>query len=143
MKIAISSDHAGYELKIKLISYLEKKGHTINDFGCSSSKSSDYPDYAHPMSEAVETSLFNLGISLCGSGNGINMTANKHSGVRSALCWIPEIAKLARMHNNANVCSLPARFVSFDEAKLIVDIFLETEFDGGRHLRRINKIPLN
>lgn len=140
MKIAISSDHAGFELKKQLIVYLEEKGNIINDFGCPSSESSDYPDYAHPMAIAVENKKNDLGISICGSGNGINMTANKHAAIRSALCWIPEIAKLARQHNDANVCSLPARFVTFEEAKEIVDIFLTTGFDGGRHLRRINKI---
>ncbi len=142
MKIALSSDHAGYELKLQLIEYLKEKGHEIKDFGCYSSESSDYPDYAHPMAEAVEKGEFDYGISLCGSGNGINMTANKHQGIRSALCWIPEIAELARRHNDANVCALPARFISLYLAKEIVDIFLSTEFDGGRHLRRINKIPL-
>lgn len=136
----MSSDHAGFELKQLLISYLEKKGNTIIDFGCSSSESSDYPDFAHPMAIAVENKETDLGISLCGSGNGINMTANKHAGIRSALCWMPEIAKLARQHNDANVCALPARFISDDEAKDIVDIFLTTKFEGGRHLRRINKI---
>jgi len=140
MKIAISSDHAGFELKKLLIEYLKVKGNDIKDFGCWSSESSDYPDYAHPMAIAVESKEYDLGISICGSGNGINMTANKHAGIRSALCWIPEIAKLARQHNDANVCSLPARFVTFEEAKEIVDIFLTTSFDGGRHLRRINKI---
>ena len=142
MKIALSSDHAGYELKLQLIEYLKEKGHEIKDFGCYSSESSDYPDFAHPMAEAVENGEFDYGISLCGSGNGINMTANKHQGIRSALCWIPEIAELARRHNDANVCALPARFISLYLAKEIVDIFLSTDFDGGRHLRRINKIPL-
>ena len=142
MKIALSSDHAGYELKMQLIEYLKEKGHEIKDFGCYSSESSDYPDFAHPMAEAVESGEYEYGISLCGSGNGINMTANKHQGIRSALCWIPEIAELARKHNDANVCALPARFISLYLAKEIVDIFLSTGFDGGRHLRRINKIPL-
>ncbi len=141
-KLALASDHAGYELKLQLIDYLKEKGYEIKDFGCYSSESSDYPDYAHPMAEAVENGEFDFGISLCGSGNGINMTANKHQGIRSALCWMPELAELARRHNNANVCALPARFISLYLAKEIVDIFLNTDFDGGRHLRRINKMPL-
>ncbi len=142
MKIALASDHAGYELKVQLIDYLNEKGIETKDFGCFSTESSDYPDFAHPMAYAVEKNEYDFGISLCGSGNGINMTANKHQGIRSALCWIPEIAKLARQHNDANVCALPARFISFYLAKQIVDIFLSTDFEGGRHLRRINKIPL-
>ncbi len=142
LKLALASDHAGYELKLQLIDYLKEKGYEIKDFGCYSSESSDYPDYAHPMAEAVENGEFDFGISLCGSGNGINMTANKHQGIRSALCWMPELAELARRHNNANVCALPARFISLYLAKEIVDIFLNTDFDGGRHLRRINKMPL-
>ena len=141
-KLALASDHAGYELKLQLIDYLKEKGYEIKDFGCYSSESSDYPDYAHPMAEAVENGEFDFGISLCGSGNGINMTANKHQGIRSALCWMPELAELARRHNDANVCALPARFISLYLAKEIVDIFLNTDFDGGRHLRRINKMPL-
>jgi ribose 5-phosphate isomerase B len=141
-KLAIASDHAGFELKQSLIEYLKEKGHSIKDFGTYSSESSDYPDFAHPMADAVENKDFDLGISLCGSGNGINMTANKHHGIRSALCWIPELASLARLHNDANVCSLPARFISFDLAKEIVDAFLTTDFEGGRHQRRIDKMPL-
>lgn len=141
-KLAIASDHAGFELKQRLIEYLKEKGHSIKDFGTYSSESSDYPDFAHPMALAVENKEFDFGISLCGSGNGINMTANKHQGVRSALCWIPELASLARLHNNANVCSLPARFISFYLAKEIVDAFLTTDFEGGRHQRRIDKMPL-
>ncbi|MBN2892813.1 MAG: ribose 5-phosphate isomerase B [Bacteroidales bacterium] len=141
-KIAVSSDHAGYDLKLQLVSYLEEKGHTIKDFGAFSDQSSDYPDYAHPMAEAVENGEFRFGISLCGSGNGINMTANKHQGIRSALCWIPELAALARLHNDANVCSLPARFISFYLAKEIVDAFLSTDFEDGRHQKRIDKMPL-
>ena len=141
-KLALSSDHAGYELKLQLIEYLQEQGHTLKDFGAYSSESSDYPEFAHPMAEAVERGEFDFGISLCGTGNGINMTANKHQQIRSALCWIPELATLARQHNDANVCALPARFISFYLAKEIVDAFLTTNFDGGRHLRRINKMPL-
>ena len=141
-KLAIASDHAGFELKQSLIEYLKEKEHIIKDFGTYSSESSDYPDFAHPMADAVESGDFDFGISLCGSGNGINMTANKHQGIRSALCWIPELASLARLHNDANVCSMPARFISFDLAKEIVDAFLATDFEGGRHQRRIEKMPL-
>ena len=141
-KLAIASDHAGFDLKQSLIEYLKEKGHSIKDFGTYSAESSDYPDFAHPMAEAVENKSFDLGISLCGSGNGINMTANKHQGIRSALCWIPELASLARLHNDANVCSLPARFITFDLAKEIVDAFLTNDFEGGRHQRRIDKMPL-
>ncbi|NPA37314.1 MAG: ribose 5-phosphate isomerase B [Chlorobi bacterium] len=141
--IAIASDHAGYELKLKLIEHLKKLGvKEIKDFGAYSTESSDYPDYAHPMAEAVESGEYEMGISLCGSGNGINMTVNKHQGIRSALCWNVEISELARAHNDANVCALPARFIDEDLAYAIVDKFLNTGFDGGRHLRRINKIPV-
>lgn len=143
MKIALASDHAGFTLKQKLILYLISKGFDLKDFGAYSEDNCDYPDFAHPMATAVENEEFNFGISICGSGNGINMTVNKHQGIRSALCWNSEIAFLARLHNNANICSLPARFISFDEAKEIVDCFLKSDFEGGRHTNRINKIPLN
>ncbi|MBN2664706.1 MAG: ribose 5-phosphate isomerase B [Bacteroidales bacterium] len=142
-KLAMASDHAGYELKLQLIDYLKEKGHVIEDFGTYSTESSDYPDFAHPMAIAVETGKADFGISLCGSGNGINMTANKHQEIRSALCWIPELASLARLHNNANVCALPARFISFYLAKEIVDAFLSTDFEGGRHIARVNKMKLS
>jgi len=142
--IALASDHAGYELKQIVIKYLETLGfEVIKDFGTYSSESADYPDYAHPMAEAVEKGEYEIGISLCGSGNGINMTPNKHQGIRSALCWNDEISRLARMHNDANICALPARFVDEDMAYKIIDNFLNTEFEGGRHLRRINKIPID
>lgn len=141
-KIALASDHAGYERKRVIIDYLLSEGFQIHDFGTFSTESSDYPDYAHPMAAAVESGEFDFGISLCGSGNGINMTANKHQGIRSALCWKPELAQLARFHNDANICALPARFVSDDEALDIVKVFLATDFEGGRHIARINKIPL-
>ncbi|NOZ34400.1 MAG: ribose 5-phosphate isomerase B [Chlorobi bacterium] len=141
-KIAFACDHAGYKTKQFLIKKLTEKGYNIKDFGTFSEESVDYPDFAHPMAEAVEAGDFDLGISLCGSGNGINMTANKHRGIRSALCWNIEISKLARLHNNANICALPARFVGEDEALEIVDVFLNTEFEGGRHQRRIEKIPI-
>ncbi|MEN8226971.1 MAG: ribose 5-phosphate isomerase B [Bacteroidota bacterium] len=140
-EIAIASDHAGYKMKSALIKYLEEKGFTLKDFGTGSTVSVDYPDQGHPLAKAVEEGLFNRGISLCGSGNGINMVTNKYQGIRSALCWNREIARLARRHNDANICSLPARFVDLSLAKEIVDVFLETEFEGGRHNQRINKIP--
>jgi ribose 5-phosphate isomerase B len=142
LKIALASDHAGYERKLVVIKHLEKLGYECKDFGAYSSQSSDYADWAHPMADAVENNEFDMGISLCGSGNGINMTVNKHQGIRSALCWIPEIAALAKQHNNANILAIPARFVSDQMAIEIVDAFLNAEFEGGRHLQRINKIPL-
>lgn len=142
MRLAIASDHAGFDTKQVLISYLKEKGHEVNDFGPNSDASMDYPDTAHLAAKAVEEKQFDLGIVLCGSGNGINMTTNKHQGIRSALCWIPEIAVLARQHNDANICALPARYISVDIAKDIVDAFLSAEFEGGRHQRRIDKIPV-
>jgi ribose 5-phosphate isomerase B len=138
--IPIGSDHAGFFLKKKIIDFLEKKGYQVKDFGCFSEESIDYPDFAHPVAEMVEQNKETLGILICGSGNGINMTANKHKGIRSALCWSPEIAALARQHNNANIVALPARFISEQEAFEIVDTFLGTAFEGGRHQRRIDKI---
>jgi ribose 5-phosphate isomerase B len=142
MNIGIASDHAGFESKKELIKYLEQKGHQLTDFGTDSSESMDYPDTAHPLAKAVNNNEFDFGISICGSGNGINMTANKYQGVRAALCWNVEISELARQHNNANICSLPARFITIDLAKKIVDAFLSTEFEGGRHQKRIDKIPI-
>lgn len=141
MKLAIASDHAGFETKQILVEYLKQKGYDITDFGTNSATSMDYPDTAHPLAIAVEKGEFPLGITLCGSGNGINITANKHQGIRSALCWNTEIAALARQHNNANVCALPARFISVEMAKAIVDVFLNTGFEGGRHQTRVDKIP--
>ena len=142
MKIAIACDHAGYEYKEKLVAFLRQKGYEVKDFGTHSAESMDSPDTAHPMAAAVESGEFERGIALCGSGNGICMTVNKHQGIRGALCWTTEIAWLARLHNNANVCCIPARFISFDDAQDIVERFLSTEFEGGRHQRRIEKIPL-
>jgi ribose 5-phosphate isomerase B len=141
-RLAVACDHAGYETKEVLVQWLQELGHEVKDFGTYSSESSDYPDFAHPMAEAVENKTYDLGISLCGSGNGINMVANKHQGIRSALCWEPELASLAKQHNNANVCAVPARFVTVEQAKAIIKAFLEAEFEGGRHQRRIDKIPL-
>ena len=142
MKIAFASDHAGFKTKQILIEYIKEKGIEVKDFGTYSEDSCDYPDYAHPMAKAVENKEFDLGISLCGSGNGINMVANKYQGIRSALCWNVEISKLARQHNDANICAVPARFVTENEAKDIVDAFISTSFEGGRHQRRIDKIPV-
>jgi len=141
-KIAIASDHAGFDRKQAIINHLVEKGIEVKDFGAFSDESSDYADWAHPLAYAVERGEFPIGITLCGSGNGINMTSNKHQGIRSALCWMPEIATLAKQHNDANVLSLPARYVSDEGAIEIVDAFLNAEFEGGRHERRIKKIPL-
>ena len=140
MKLAIGADHAGFSLKEKLKKYLQEQGHEVKDFGPSSEQSVDYPDYAHPVANAVEKKEVELGLLMCGSGNGINMTANKHQGIRAALCWNAEIAKLARQHNNANILTLPARFIEEAEAKKCVDVFLSTPFEGGRHEGRVNKI---
>ena len=140
MKISIGSDHAGFELKQNLINYLSKQNIQVKDNGCFNLERADYPDYAHPVAEHVENNPGTLGILLCGSGNGINMTANKHQAIRSALCWKKEIAELARQHNDANIIALPARFISIEEAIEMVDAFLSTEFEGGRHAKRVDKI---
>lgn len=142
LQLAIAADHAGFELKEEITKYLQKQGIKVQDFGTNSPAAVDYADFAHPLADAVERGIYSFGISICGSGNGINMTVNKHPGIRSAICWNVEIARLARSHNDANICALPARFISKDEAFLIVDMFLRTGFDGGRHVERINKIPL-
>ena len=142
MKIAMASDHAGYTLKLQLKAWLEAQGADVHDFGCYSSESCDYPDYAHPCARAVESGECDFGIAMCGSGNGIAMTLNKHQQIRAAICWQPELATLAKQHNNANILVLPARFVTHDEAKAIVDAYLAAKFEGGRHQRRIDKIPL-
>lgn len=142
IKIAVASDHAGFERKQAVLKYLQERGIEYKDFGAYTAESSDYPDFAHPLADAVSKGEFNEGITLCGSGNGINMTANKHHGIRSAICWMPEIARLARQHNDANVCALPARYITDEEAVEIVKTFLETDFEGGRHQNRINKIPV-
>lgn len=143
MIIPIGCDHAGFQLKQEIILHLKSKGLEVKDFGCYSEESIDYADFAHPVAEMVEQNNGMLGILLCGSGNGINMTANKHQGIRSALCWQPEIAKLAREHNNANIITLPARFISVENALEMVDLFLSTDFEGGRHQKRIDKIPVH
>ncbi len=143
ISLAIASDHAGFNFKEQLKQCLEKRGYLVKDFGTFSDESTDYPDYAHTLATAVEKGDFTFGITLCGSANGISMTANKHQGIRSAICWNIEIAKLARLHNDANVCSLPARFIPYELAEEIVDVFLNTDFEGGRHQRRIEKIPIH
>lgn len=138
--LAIGSDHAGFEQKEMLKKWLSENGYTVKDFGTHSADSVDYPDFAHPVASAVEKKEFELGILLCGSANGVAITANKHQGIRAALCWTDEIASLARQHNNANVVCIPARFVSEEQAKKIANTFLVTNFEGGRHGKRVDKI---
>lgn len=138
--IAIGADHAGFEMKEHLKKVLEKEGYTLKDFGTYSSEAADYADFAHPVSYAVENKEFNLGLLVCGSANGVAMTANKHQGIRAAICWTEELAALARQHNDANVLCVPARFVSTELGEKIVHIFLQSSFEGGRHARRVGKI---
>lgn len=140
MKIAIGNDHAGPEYKKAIIEFLEKQGHEVINYGTDSEASVDYPDFGHPVAIDVETKKVDFGIVICGSGNGIAMTVNKHQGVRAALCWTKEIAELARLHNDANVISIPARFTSIPQAVAMVETFLNTAFEGGRHQNRVNKI---
>lgn len=140
-KIAVAADHAGYHLKEKVKQHLISEGVEVKDLGTQSDDAVDYPDYGHALANEIENGNFEYGISICGTGNGINMTSNKHQGIRSAICWTEEIARLARFHNNANICSLPARFVDEDLALKMVDIFFTTNFEGGRHIKRIIKIP--
>lgn len=140
-KIALAADHAGYATKEIIKQFLAEQGYTqVKDFGTHSEASVDYPDFVHPLALAVKNHESDFGIVFCGSGNGVNITANKHTGIRSALCWERQIAELARAHNNANVCAIPARFISDELAKEIVFAFITTEFEGGRHERRVNKI---
>jgi ribose 5-phosphate isomerase B len=138
--IPIGSDHAGFELKEQLKVYLIEKGYEVKDFGCHSLDSIDYPDFAHPVASFIEENNGVKGILICGSGNGINMTANKHQGVRSALCWKKEIAQLSREHNDANIITLPARYISTEEGIEMVEVFFNTQFEGGRHQNRVDKI---
>ena len=140
MTIGIGGDHAGYPYKDPLKKMLTKMGHEVIDFGTNGPESVDYPDYIHPLADAIEQGKCTFGILICGSGNGVAMTANKHQNIRAALCWKVELATLARAHNNANALAIPARFVSLKMAKNMVTEFLKTEFEGGRHLRRVNKI---
>lgn len=138
LKIAIGADHAGFELKEVLLEGVE--GIEVKDYGTYSSASADYPDFAHPVASAVENGEADFGILICGSANGVAMTANKHQGIRAALCWKPEVAEPARSHNNANVLCIPARHVTVEEAREIVKVFFEVEFEGGRHATRVDKI---
>ena len=139
-KIAIGADHAGFELKEKVTDWLKRSGFEYKDYGTYSSESTDYPDFAHPVATAVESKQYDLGILICGSANGVAITANKHQGIRAAICWLEELASLAREHNDANIVCLPARYISSDLAMKIVDKFLNTAFEGGRHERRVKKI---
>jgi ribose 5-phosphate isomerase B len=141
MKIAIGNDHAGPDYKKAIVELLKAKGHEVSNFGTDSGDSVDYPDFAHPVAQAVTEGKADFGITICGSGNGIAMAANKHQGIRSAVCWTKEIAILAREHNDANILSIPARFTSIPQAVDMVAAFLETKFEGGRHATRVNKIP--
>ncbi|MFT4681105.1 MAG: ribose 5-phosphate isomerase B [Flavobacteriales bacterium] len=142
MEILIACDHAGYDMKLELIESGVFAGHEVEDLGTHNADSMDYPDAIHPLASAINKGENKLGIILCGSGNGVNMTANKYTNVRSALCWTAEIAELARQHNNANVLAIPARFIDFDVAKDCVSAFVNTEFEGGRHQRRVEKISM-
>jgi ribose 5-phosphate isomerase B len=138
--VPIGCDHAGFDLKELVVAQLTKQGYEVKDFGTYNTDSIDYPDYGHPVAKMVEENPGMLGIVICGSGNGINMTVNKHQGIRSALCWTKEIASLARQHNDANIIALPARFISSELGLEMVDVFLTTAFEGGRHQNRVNKI---
>ena len=140
MKIAIGNDHAGPDYKLAIVDYLKSEGHEISNFGTDTTDSVDYPDFGHQVATAVDTGAVDLGIVICGSGNGIAMSANKHQNVRAALCWMKEIAVLAREHNDANVISIPARYTSVNQALEMVKAFLTTDFEGGRHQRRVDKI---
>lgn len=143
MRIAIGNDHAGTEYKFAIVKHLESKGITIINYGTNSKDSVDYPDFVHPVADDVENNKVDYGILICGSGNGVSMTANKHQGVRAALCWNKEITALARQHNNANILSIPARYTAMQQVLEMVDTFLQTPFEGGRHQTRVDKIPLH
>lgn len=140
--IAFASDHAGYDLKLAIMDYVRSLGYEPHDFGTHSTDSCDYADFAHPAADAVEKGECAFGIAMCGSGNGIQMTLNKHQGIRAALCWTPEIARLAKEHNDANFLVMPGRYVTVEEGKQITDAYLNAQFEGGRHQRRIDKIPV-
>ncbi len=141
MKIAIGNDHAGTDYKFEIIKLLEARGHAVTNYGTDETTSVDYPDFVHPVAKDVNEKHVDLGILICGSGNGVSMTANKYKNVRAGLCWTKEITELTRLHNDANILSIPARYTSIEQAKSMVEIFLDTEFEGGRHLNRVNKIP--
>lgn len=140
MKIAVGSDHAGFEFKEGLKKWLKENDYESKDFGTYSADSTDYADFAHPVASAVEKKDFDLGLLICGSANGVAITANKHQGIRAAICWDEELASLARRHNDANIVCLPARFISYDLAEKILDKFLHTSFEAGRHAQRVSKI---
>lgn len=142
MRISIGNDHAGTEYKEAIKKHLEEKGYSVSNYGTNTNDSVDYPDFVHPVAKDVEDKAVDFGIIICGSGNGANMTANKHQGVRSALCWTKEVVALARQHNNANILSIPARFTALPQVIEMVDTFLNTAFEGGRHEDRIKKIPV-
>jgi ribose 5-phosphate isomerase B len=141
-KIGLASDHAGFELKAFVKEYLDEKGYAYEDYGCFDEQSCDYPDFAHKLGNAIDNGSVSTGIAICGSGEGISMTLNKHQSVRAALVWIPEIAHMTRLHNDANVLVMPGRYINKEEARAIMDEFFSTDFEGGRHLRRVEKIPL-
>ncbi len=143
MTISIGNDHAGPEYKSAIIEHLKTKGYTIKNYGTDTTDSADYPDFVHPVASDVNDGKVDLGILICGTANGVGMTANKYQNVRAGVCWNSEITELARQHNNANIICIPARFTSIPQAIKMVDVFLETEFEGGRHKRRIDKIPLS
>ena len=143
MTISIGNDHAGTEYKQAIKAHLEAKGFTVNNYGTDANDSVDYPDFVHPVAEDVVNEKVDFGILICGSANGVAMTANKHQKVRAGICWTKEITELTRQHNNANICCIPARFTAMQQAIQIVDTFLNTEFEGGRHQNRINKIPIS
>ena len=141
MNISIGNDHAGVDLKEAIVSHLKQKGHQLHNHGTNSEESVDYADFIHPVAQDIEDKRSDLGIIVCGSGNGAAMTANKHQKIRAALCWSAEISKLSRQHNDANILSIPARFVNIEQAMEMVDMFVTTPFEGGRHQKRIDKIP--
>ncbi len=143
LRLVVACDHAGYELKEEIFNMLKQAGYQVVDLGTNSTDSVDYPDFVHPLAESIEKSENDYGILICGSGNGVAMTANKYQKVRAAICWNEEITTLARQHNNANVIALPARFIAPELAKKMVNIFLSTEFEGGRHANRVNKIAVS
>ncbi|MFT5242659.1 MAG: ribose 5-phosphate isomerase B [Glaciecola sp.] len=143
MTISIGNDHAGTEYKQAIVSHLEAKGYTVNNYGTNANDSVDYPDYVHPVANDVANKKVDFGILICGSANGVAMTANKHQKVRAGICWTKEITALTRQHNNANICCIPARYTAIQQAIQIVDTFLNTEFEGGRHQNRVDKIPIS
>jgi ribose 5-phosphate isomerase B len=143
MTISIGNDHAGTEYKRAIVSHLEAKGYTVNNYGTNENDSVDYPDYVHPVATDVADNKVDFGILICGSANGVAMTANKHQKIRAGICWTKEITALTRQHNNANICCIPARYTAVQQAIKIVDTFLDTEFEGGRHQNRVDKIPIS